>query len=101
MVFKEKKSQIKKSVNKKQNKSQSQIEELKQTIKEKNERIDSLEKEYLSKIARLLVMTQIHCEIKTEIYDDFHKCGVGKNVNEIDPEQSFNNDDKVNSQAYN
>ena len=100
-MFKEKKSQIKNVGHKKQNKSQ--IEELKQTIKEKNERIDSLEKEYLSKIAKLLVMTQIHCEIKTEIYDDFHKCGVGKNVKEIDPEQSFNNnnDNNMNSQVYN
>ena len=72
-------------------KDQSQVKELKKKIDEKNKTIDSLEKEYLSKIAKLLVMTQIHCEIKTEIYDDFRKCGVGKNFNEIDPDQqSFN-----------
>ena len=30
--------------------------------------IDELEKLYLQKIAKLLIMTQVHCEVKTDIY---------------------------------
>ena len=34
-------------------------------------------------------MTQVHCEIKTDIYNEFDKLGVQTHVQEIDP--SFNN----------
>lgn len=34
-------------------------------------------------------MTQVHCEIKTDIYNEFDKAGVPTHVQEIDP--SFNN----------
>ena len=34
-------------------------------------------------------MTQVHCEIKTDIYNEFDKAGVQTHVQEIDP--SFNN----------
>ena len=74
------------------NKNQQTIDKLNNEIKKMNEEIETLEKDYISKITRLLIMTQIHCEIKTEIYDDFNKCGVGKNLNEINANnQSFNN----------
>jgi hypothetical protein len=38
--------------------------------------IEKKEKEYLAKIAKLLVMTQVHCEIKTEINQKFDDMGV-------------------------
>ena len=68
------------------------FEELKnneEEIKRLDTEIDNLEKEYLAKIAKLLVMTQVHCEIKTDIYNEFDKAGVQTHVQEIDP--SFNN----------
>ena len=49
--------------------------------------IDGLEKDYLKKIAKLLVMTQVHCEIKTDMYNEFDKLGLQTHVEEVD--QSF------------
>lgn len=38
--------------------------------------IDELERRYLAKIAELLVLSQVHCEIKTEINAEFDQLGV-------------------------
>ena len=53
--------------------------------------IEELEKAYLKKIARLLVMTQIHCEIKTDIYNKFDAMGITSHLEEVKQEgdQSF------------
>lgn len=61
-------------------KEQEKIDKLKEKSKEKDEEIEKLEKQYLSKIAKLLVMTQIHCEIKTQINDEFDKLRVNQHV---------------------
>ena len=72
---------------------QSQIKDLENKKREKDQEIEDLEKEYLRKIAELLVMTQIHCEIKTDIYNVFDKLGISSHVKEMnnDEEQSFDN----------
>ena len=61
---------------------------------EMDKEIEELEKAYLKKIARLLVMTQIHCEIKTDIYNKFDKMGITSHVEEVreKKEQSFSQD---------
>ena len=66
-------------------------------IESQNSQIDDLERKYLSKIAKLLVMTQVHCGIKTYINDQFDQLGVSikktekKRLLEIDDNnQSFN-----------
>ena len=62
--------------------------------------IDELERRYLAKIAELLVLSQVHCEIKTEINAEFDQLGVStkeyerQRVEEVDDginqnEQSF------------
>ena len=62
--------------------------------KKKKKKLDKdkedLEKEYLSLIAKLLVMTQVHCEIKTDMYNEFDKLGLQNHVDEVN--QSFNKD---------
>ena len=45
-------------------------------IETQKKEIEKKEKEYLAKIAKLLVMTQVHCEIKTEINQKFDEMGV-------------------------
>ena len=45
-------------------------------IETQKKEIEKKEKEYLAKIAKLLVMTQVHCEIKTEINQKFDDMGV-------------------------
>ena len=68
-------------------------------LEERKERLDKeiedLERDYLAKIAKLLVMTQVHCEIKTDIYNEFDKLGVQTHVQEVDinkgQDPSFNN----------
>lgn len=72
-------------------KIQDKIKELENKKEEKNKEIDRLEKEYLEKIAKLLIMTQIHCEIKNDIYTQFDKMGITSHVEEVKDgvEQSF------------
>lgn len=41
-----------------------------------DQEIDELERRYLAKIAELLVLSQVHCEIKTEINAEFDQLGV-------------------------
>ena len=43
---------------------------------QQDDEIDNLEKIYLAKIAKLLVMTQVHCEIKTFIQEEFDRLGI-------------------------
>ena len=45
-------------------------------LEEKNKIVDELEKKYLSKVAELLLLSQVHCEIKTEINAEFDQLGV-------------------------
>ncbi len=69
-------------------------------LESKTKDIDELERQYLAKIAELLVLSQTHCEIKTEINAEFDKLGVStkeyerQRVEEVDDginqnEQSF------------
>ena len=63
-----------------------------------DDEIATLEKEYLAKIAKLLVMTQVHCEIKTDIYNEFNRLNLSSNVKEINPnEASFNGQENKNN----
>ena len=43
---------------------------------QQDKEIDELERRYLAKIAELLVLSQVHCEIKTEINAEFDQLGV-------------------------
>lgn len=52
------------------------IDKLSIELEEKNNIVDDLEKKYLAKVAELLVLSQVHCEIKTEINAEFDKLGV-------------------------
>lgn len=77
-------------------------------IESQNSQIDDLERKYLSKIAKLLVMTQVHCGIKTYINDQFDQLGVSikkienEKLIEIDEDnQSFNNHENQNSNIDN
>ena len=74
-------------------KTHDKIRELEEEKEKKNQEIERLEKEYLEKIAKLLVMTQIHCEIKTDIYNNFSKMGIDSHLEEKEEggvNQSFN-----------
>lgn len=45
--------------------------------------IEALEKEYLAKLTKLLIMAQVHCEIKTEINYVFDELGVSDDIEEV------------------
>jgi hypothetical protein len=64
-------------------KAQDKIRKLEKERDEKEEEIKRLEKEYLEKIAKLLIMTQIHCEIKTDIYNKFDTMGITSHLEEV------------------
>lgn len=55
--------------------------------------IDELERQYLAKIAKLLVMAQVHCEIKSDINNKFEKLGIThvttekRNIVEVDADR--------------
>jgi hypothetical protein len=49
---------------------------------QQDDEIDNLEKIYLAKIAKLLVMTQVHCEIKTFIQEEFDRLGISVQTKE-------------------
>ena len=43
-------------------------------------------------------MTQVHCEIKTDIYNEFNRLNLSSNVKEINPnEASFNGQENKNN----
>ena len=46
----------------------------KESIK-KDEQLKNLEKKYLELISKLLIMVQVHCEIKTDMYQKFSDVG--------------------------
>lgn len=58
------------------------IRALNREIENRTKSIDELERQYLAKIAKLLVMAQVHCEIKTEINNKFEKLGITHVINE-------------------
>ena len=68
-------------------KKKSRVSELAEKKEKLDKEKEELEKEYLSLIAKLLVMTQVHCEIKTDMYNEFDKLGLQTHVEEV--EQSF------------
>ena len=49
-----------------------------------NAQIDVLERQYLARIAKLLIMAQTHCEIKDELNELFDSLGVSHNYTERD-----------------
>ena len=40
-----------------------------------DEEIKQLERKYLETVSRLLIMVQLHCEIKTDMYQKFYDSG--------------------------
>ena len=58
-----------------ENDVQKEYNKLKNEKNEKEKEIQRLEKEYLKKISELLIMIQVHCEIKDEMYKNFKKSG--------------------------
>ena len=75
------------SVNGSKRKKKSHVNELMEKKEKLDKEKEELEKEYLSLIAKLLVMTQVHCEIKTDMYNEFDKLGLQTHVEEV--AQSF------------
>ena len=59
-----------------ENDDQTKYYQLKRENDEKEEQIKVLEKKYLESITRLLIMVQLHCEIKTDMYQKFRENGV-------------------------
>ena len=70
----------------------SKIQKMENDKEQLDKEINELEKDYLKKMAELMVMTQVHCELKEEIYNEFNKLGVTTNAKEVDVNevQSFN-----------
>ena len=56
-------------------KDQEKYNELKKESSDKDEKIKVLEKKYLESISKLLIMIQVHCEIKTDMYQKFSDVG--------------------------
>ena len=82
--YNEERSMEQNSINKSINtKTKDRIKELEKEKDKKEEEINRLEKEYLKKIAKLLIMTQIHCEIKTDIYNKFDSMGITSHLEEV------------------
>ena len=82
--YNEERSMEQNSINKSINtKTKDRIKELEKEKDKKEEEINRLEKEYLEKIAKLLIMTQIHCEIKTDIYNKFDAMGITSHLEEV------------------
>ena len=55
---------------------QRRILELQRQCEEKDKEIEELERKYLAKIVDLLILTQVHCEIKTDINATFDNLGI-------------------------
>ena len=60
------------------NDEQKKYNQLKKESQDKDETIKALEKKYLETISRLLIMIQVHCEIKTDMYKKFQESGALK-----------------------
>lgn len=63
-------------------KKRENIKLLKEQSKELDLEFEKLEQEYLAKISKLLIMAQIHCEIKTDINYLFDEMGVSHDIEE-------------------
>ena len=61
-----------------ENDDQANYNKLKKESIDKDEEIKNLEKKYLESITRLLIMVQVHCEIKTDMYKKFKESGALK-----------------------
>lgn len=53
-----------------------EIQKLKEESQYLTNEIEIQEKEYLARIAKLLIMAQVHCEVKSEINYIFDELGV-------------------------
>ena len=58
--------------------TQKEYNKLKAEKNEKDDTIRRLEKDYLKKISELLIMIQVHCEVKNEMYEKFKEIGAFK-----------------------
>ena len=63
-------------------KDQEKYNELKKESSDKDEKIKVLEKKYLESISKLLIMIQVHCEIKTDMYKKFAESGLTEDKKE-------------------
>ena len=83
------KQKKKKNINQKKQKSKEKggksskkYNELKKESSDKDEKIKVLEKKYLESISKLLIMIQVHCEIKTDMYKKFAESGLTEDKKE-------------------
>ncbi len=56
---------------------------MKEESLELDNELELLEKEYLAKMAKLLIMAQVHCEIKTDINYVFDDLGLSEDIEEV------------------
>ena len=59
-----------------ENSDNKEYNDLKIENNRKDKKIKELENEYFEKISELLVMIQVHCEIKTDMFMKFKEAGV-------------------------
>lgn len=76
-----------------------QYQQLTNELNDLQKQVDEKEKIYLGKLTKLLILSQIHCEIKSEINEKFEEYGIDKlmkNYSEQNPDVknsvSFNQD---------
>ena len=50
----------------------------------KKQELNTVEKQYLAKVAKLYIMIQTHCQMKNEIYELFNKYNVGIEVKDVE-----------------
>ena len=60
-----------------------EYKDLKNENAQKDKKLRELENTYTEKISELLILIQIHCEIKTEMYMKMEDAGVIKDNNKI------------------
>jgi vacuolar-type H+-ATPase subunit I/STV1 len=70
---------------------QRRLNELRRKCEEKDKEIDELERKYLAKIVDLLILTQVHCEIKTDINKTFDDLGIS--IKEVEKEKWIEEDE--------
>ena len=57
---------------------------LKEQLEMKKQELNTVEKQYLAKVAKLYIMIQTHCQMKNEIYELFNKYNVGIEVKDVE-----------------
>jgi hypothetical protein len=70
---------------------QRKLNDLRRQCEEKDKEIDELERKYLAKIVDLLILTQVHCEIKTDINKTFDDLGIS--IKEVEKERWIEEDE--------